>query len=274
MTHGGVSSGVNRIQAIFSQLRTARRGGVMPFICGGHPQPGDTARLLPVLERAGACVAEIGFPFSDPIADGPVIAAAMHESLGRGATPASVFAEIARARAGGLSMGVVGMISVSIAWRLTPAKLVEHALASGVDGFIFPDLPLEEGRDLIARVKDAGLMVSLLVSPTTPAARAEEIAAACSGFVYMLARAGITGESGAPPEIESRVAELRRATTLPIACGFGISSAEHVRAVVKHADAAIVGSALVRRLTDAGARGESVEQAAEAFVNGLAVGLA
>jgi tryptophan synthase alpha chain len=266
---------MGRIDEIFAGLRVGGRRGLMPFVCGGYPGPGSLGAVLAEVERAGACIAEIGFPFSDPIADGPVIAAAMHEALGRGATPRVVFDEVRAARdgAGVQKLGLVGMVSVSIVWRLGVERTVELAKQAGMDGFIFPDLPADEGPELIERVKGAGLTASLLVAPTTTPQRAERIVRACSGFVYMLARAGITGESSAPPEIGERVAMLRGMTDLPIACGFGISTAEHVRAVVAHADAAIVGSALVRRMGQAHAAGEDVAAAAGAMVGELARGL-
>lgn len=268
---------MNRIEAIFAGLRGAGRKGLMPFVCGGYPGPGVVSRLLPELGRAGACVVEIGFPFSDPIADGPVIAAAMHRALEQGCTPASVFAEAAAARegAGGAmdGVGLVAMVSVSIVWRVGIDEMVLQARRSGVDGFIFPDLPAEEGPELLARVRDAGLCAALLVAPTTSEARAARLVAASSGFVYLLARSGITGESGAAPEIGDRVRRLREMTDLPIACGFGISTAAHVRAVVAHADAAIVGSALVRRMGEAERAGEDVVAAGAGLVRELAAGL-
>lgn len=251
----------------------------MPFICGSHPRPGDTAKLLPAMAAAGASVVEIGYPFSDPIADGPVIAAAMHEALLAGATPAGVHAEVAAARAAGSSVGVVAMVSVSIVLRVGADRFIADAKRSGVDGFILPDVPLEECDDLLARVNDAGLTTSLLVAPASDARRAERIAKACSGFVYVLARAGITGDSGgaafATDTLAKRVRELRLATDLPLAVGFGISTAEQVRQVVRDAgaDAAIVGSALVRRLTDASRSGQDVVAAGEEFVRELARGL-
>ena len=251
----------------------------MPFICGSHPRPGDTARLLPALARAGATVVEVGYPFSDPIADGPVIAAAMHEALQAGATPSGVHAEIAAARKGGATIGVVAMVSVSIVWRIGAEKFVADAKGAGVDGFIFPDAPLEESANLLARVRDAGLTAALLIAPATDAHRAAQIASACSGFVYVLARAGITGGSnGAGPAVDSigqRLRELREATDLPLAVGFGISTAAHVRAVVHDAgaDAAIVGSALVKRMSDAAGAGRDAVAEGEAFVQELASGL-
>ena len=270
---------MSRLPTIFQSLRAANRKAIMPFICGSHPRPGDTARLLPAMARAGASVVEVGYPFSDPIADGPVIAAAMHEALLAGATPAGVHGEIAAARKVGATIGVVAMVSVSIVWRIGAEKFIADAKSAGVDGFIFPDVPLEESGNLLARVRDAGLTAALLVAPATDAPRAAQIAQACSGFVYVLARAGITGGSdGAAPAVDAigrRVRELREATDLPLAVGFGISTAAHVRAVVREAgaDAAIVGSALVKRMNEAArAEGDAVAEG-EAFVRGLAAGL-
>lgn len=281
---------MNRIEAVFAQLRASQRRALMPFVCGGHPGTGATAAVLPELERAGASVIEVGIPFSDPIADGPVIAAAMHAALKSGATPESVFAEVASVR-GRVNAGLVAMCSVSIVQRMggpgsggagsrgSPARgFVRRARAAGFDGLIIPDAPLEESGELIAAARDEGLMLSLLVAPTTPADRAARIAAACSGFVYLLARAGITGETAGTPQVAARVAALRRVTALPIACGFGIATPEHVRAVVGpppdgDADAAIVGSALVRVMDAAGGSGGDPVAAAGALVRGLCAGL-
>ncbi len=271
---------MSRIPIIFQSLRAANRKALMPFICGSHPRTGDTARLLPAMASAGASIVEIGYPFSDPIADGPVIAAAMHDALLSGATPAGVHAEVAAARAGGCNIGIVAMVSVSIVTRIGADRFITDARQAGIDGFILPDVPLEECDDLLAKVRDAGLTTSLLVAPATDAKRAERITRACSGFVYILARAGITGDTSgaaiATDSLASRVRELRSITDLPLAVGFGISNAEHVRQVVHGAgaDAAIVGSALVRRLSDAARAGQDVVGAGESFVRDLARGLA
>lgn len=251
----------------------------MPFVCGGHPSTDTTAKVIPALAKAGASIIEVGIPFSDPIADGPVIAAAMHEALSSGVTVKSVLESVAKARTDPASanVGLVAMVSVSIVYRVGIKRFVDDAKSAGFDGFIFPDAPLEESADFAGPVRDAGMTMSLLIAPTTPAERAAKIASACSGFVYMLARVGITGAGPQAgnldfSELAARVSQLRNVTDLPIACGFGIASADHVRATVQQAgaDAAIVGSALVKRMTDAGPK--AVDVAAE-MVKELALGL-
>lgn len=264
---------MNRIEAIFAGQRKEGRKGLMPFVCGGYPEAGVTGRALWELERAGASVVEVGIPFSDPIADGPVIAAAMHEAIQRGATWEGVLDEVRGYREGGGGVGVVAMVSVSIVWRCGATRFVEAAKSAGVDGFIFPDLPVEECGDLGAVVRGAGMTMSLLVAPTTAPERAELICRASSGFVYLMARTGITGESEGSIEIGDRVGMLRGCTGLPIACGFGIGSAEQVGEVVRHADAAIVGSAFVRRMGEAARVGEDSAEAAGRFCGELSRGL-
>ncbi len=238
---------MNRIEAVFSERRAAGLKTLAPFVVAGRPDVSSLGDVLRVAEEAGASIVEVGFPFSDPIADGPVIAESMHKALEGGATVEGVFRALGEAR-GSVSLGIVAMVSVSIVERMGHGAFVARAKDAGVDGFIFPDLPVEESDELLGVVRDAGLTASLLIAPTTPAERAARIARACSGFIYMIARTGITGERDEAPEIAGRVAELREVTDTAIACGFGISTAAQVRAVVEHADAAIVGSALVRRL--------------------------
>lgn len=274
---GVMAVGMQRIVEVFAGHRAARTRALMPFVCGGQPSVAATGGLIgsidAALGRAGGGVIEIGLPFSDPIADGPVIAAAMHRALEDGATVGSIFERVAGAR-DGVKSGLVAMASVSLVSGLGgAAAFTKRAAAAGFDGLIVPDAPLEESAALREAAGSAGLTLSLLVAPTTPPARAERIVAACSGFVYLLARSGVTGERGEAPDISGRVAMLRGMTDLPIACGFGISSAAQVRAVVAHADAAIVGSALVRRIGEAAELGEDVAAAAAGLVSELAEGL-
>lgn len=285
---------MTRTERILKASIGSVRARVMPFVCGGFPSPGTTERIVIALGSLGCPAIEIGIPFSDPIADGPVIAAAMHRVLnptgagGTGstkpatqpATPKRVFEEVARARAH-TTAALIAMVSYSIVVKHGEERFVGDAAAAGFDGFIVPDLPLEESDSLRSLASNAGCSLSLLVAPTTPADRAAQIAQACSGFVYLLARTGITGNAapvstsgeqrGANRDesLAQRVGMLRAVTSLPIACGFGISTREDVRRVLACADAAIVGSALVRAMDDADARGQDPVVAATAYVRGL-----
>lgn len=264
---------MNRIDAIFARARERNERLLMPFVCAGHPAAESTPDLLRTLQDAGAAIAEIGIPFSDPIADGPVIASAMHGALERGVTPATVFRQVESVRSR-LEIGLVAMVSASIVYRAGgPEGFARRAADAGFDGVIYPDVPLEESPELLGAARAAGLTATLLVAPTSSPERAEAVCRACSGFVYLLARTGITGERGEAPDVERRVSRLRQATQLPIACGFGISTPAHVRAVVAHADAAIVGSALVKRIGQAVERGEDVPAAVAAFTAELVAAL-
>ncbi len=263
---------MSRIDHIFSSLRTKNQRALMPFVCAGRPTLESLPRLLTGMERAGASIVEIGIPFSDPIADGPVIAAAMHEALLTGVTPKSVLETVRKARPS-TNLGLVAMVSVSIVQRWGMEKFAREASDAGFDGLIVPDAPIEEAAPIRAAADAAGLSLSLLVAPTTTPDRAKRIVAACSGFVYLLARTGITGERTDAPEIAEPVGQMRKLTDLPIACGFGISTADQVGSVVQHADAAIVGSALVRRIESALTEGADPIQTAETFVRDLSAGL-
>ena len=241
----GIIQCVNRIDTIFADLRAGQRKALMPFVVAGFPAPHTLGATLESLQKAGSSIVEIGIPFSDPIADGPVISQAMDLALRLGATPAAILKEVAAARAQ-LTIGIVAMVSVSIVQRQGNEKFV-HALAdAGFDGIIIPDLDLDCAAPLFAAAKDRGMSMSMLISPLTPPERITKIIALCRGFVYLLSRAGITGEQTGAPDVAEFVKRVRAQTNLPLAVGFGISTPEHVRAVVRHADAAIVGSALVK----------------------------
>lgn len=219
----------------------------MPYVTAGHPSLDATRAAIPRMAAAGADIIELGIPFSDPIADGPVIAAAMHRALKGGARLADVF-ELVRAVREETTVGLVAMVSDSIIERIGGERFVQRAAQAGFDGLIVPDIDVARAASLAARTKASGMAFAMLVAPTTPSERLPELLTLCSGFVYVLARLGITGERADLPDIAPRIEELRRLTDLPLAIGFGISNAEHVAHVTEHADAAIVGSALVRRM--------------------------
>jgi len=264
---------VSRVAEAFDRLRAEGRRGLAPFVVAGRPGLDRLGETLEALEGAGATMVELGVPFSDPIADGPVIAAAMHRALTDGGVrPHAILDAVAQAR-GRVTIPLVAMVSVSIVHRLGPAAFCRDAAAAGLDGLIVPDAPVDEAAPIRAEAAGAGLTFSHLVGPQTTGDRLARTVGASTGFVYLLARAGVTGERADAPDIAGRVAAIRTQTDLPVACGFGISTPEQVRAVVRHADAAIVGSALVRRIEDAILAGrDPVADAADAVAD-LARGL-
>ena len=239
-----------RIDDIFAELRGEGRTALMPFVTAGYPALEATAAVVPALEEAGAHIVELGIPFSDPIADGPVIAASMHEALLGGVTPTAVF-DVVRQLRSQTKLGLLAMVSDSIVHRMGAARFVSEAADAGFDGLIIPDIDVESAGTVGSLAQDHGMSLSLLIAPTTGEDRISRITSLCSGFVYLLARVGITGEREAAPDITDQVRMVRRHTDLPIAVGFGISRPEHVAAVTASADGAIVGSALVRRMGNA-----------------------
>ncbi len=262
---------MGRIDDIFAAAATDGRRLLMPFVVAGHPSLAATEALLPRLEAAGASVVELGIPFSDPIADGPVIARAMHEALEAGTRPADVLELVARVRPG-LSMGLVAMVSCSIIERLGASAFIHAAADAGLDGFIVPDADPAVAEGYAAACRERDLAFAMLVAPTTPPDRVARLTALSRGFVYLLARAGLTGERDGSPDVRAGLAAIRSQSNLPVACGFGISRPEHVAAVTagpEGAEAAIVGSALVRRLAEAA---DPVADA-EAFTRNLAEAL-
>lgn len=252
-----------------------RRKVLCPFLTAGYPSMEATPELMLAVERCGGGVIELGIPFSDPVADGPVIQASYTHALGRGATVAQALETVAAARKSGLKIPVVAMVSFSIIFKRGTEAFAKACRDHDLDGLILPDVPLEEAPAIAEAVRASGLKTCLLVAPTSAPQRRAAIARLCDGFVYYLSVSGITGERRAlPTDIGSNIAALRAVTEAPICVGFGISTAEQVRAVTEFADGAIVGSALVRRLAatvDAGIRAQS--QAVGTFVAELAKGL-
>lgn len=265
---------MNRIDRIFADLKSRGGKALMPFVTAGDPDLETTAALLPAMEAAGASIVELGIPFSDPIADGPVIQDSMAYALDHGVRVRKVL-EMVAAQREKLQLGIVAMVSFSIVHRFGLERFISEARDAGVDGFIFPDLSLSEAERIQQQVSAAGLIMSMLIAPTTGDERAKRIARASSGFVYVVSRAGITGESQElPPELPARLQSLRGVTDLPMTVGFGISNPQQVAQVVTVADAAIVGSAIVRRiagLRDAGQ--EAIVREVGTFVSELSGGL-
>jgi tryptophan synthase alpha chain len=261
-------TGVERMRDAFRPSGDAGpRCAVMPFVTAGYPDLEATRRFLAGARAAGADLVEVGIPFSDPIADGPVIAESMHEALLAGVTPAAIFEMTA-----GIpdAPPLVAMVSISIIERIGAAEFVAHAVEAGFAGFIVPDADPVAARELASLVERHGAGWCPLVSPTTSEPRRRELAASATGFLYLLARVGITGERSDAPDVGDGVAALRAVSRVPVAVGFGISRPEHVEAVARHADGAIVGSAIVRAMRDARASGGDAVDAALALVRSLA----
>jgi tryptophan synthase alpha chain len=262
-------SGLARISEAFAAARAAGRGALIPYLCAGDPDLRTTERMLGALGRAGADIIEVGIPYGDPLADGPTIAASAQRALDAGTTLEGVLETMGRAERAG-APPLIAFTYVNLVAQYGVERFADGLVAAGAAGAIVPDIPLEETAELRALFAARGLALPLLVAPTTPAARAEEIARASEGFVYIVSRLGVTGAKREPDFswIANRVASLRRATSQPLAVGFGISSAEHVRRSWEVADGAIVGSALIDAYANRPA-GEAVERAG-AFVATLA----
>jgi len=246
-------SSPNAIDALFQRLRAQRRKAFIPFITAGDPDIPATVQLAHALVQNGADLIEIGFPYSDPIADGPVIQASYTRALDRGVHVADMFAcarqiaelpEVSTTR-----VPLVAMVSCSLIHRRGHEAFLDQAQASGLSGAIVPDLPFDESAPLAQLAAARDFKLIHLVTPTTPQARAAEIARRSTGFLYCVSVTGITGErERVPDEIMGQLEWLRSQTALPLCVGFGISKPDHVRLLREVADGIIVGSALVRRL--------------------------
>ena len=233
-------------------LRAAERRALVPYVTAGHPDPEQTIALLQGLEHAGADVIEVGVPFSDPMADGPVIQASSQTALAHGMTYGRVLELIARAR---LGVPVVLFSYLNPLVAAGPDALVAAAQA-GVHGVLVTDLPVGADHEREAWLGSGPLAFIRLVAPTTPPERMALIARHGSGFVYLISRLGVTGaREDLPPDLAATVARLRGATSLPVCVGFGISRPDQARTVARLADGVVVGSAVVR------AAGEGIDRA-------------
>jgi tryptophan synthase alpha chain len=257
-----------RIETAFESLRAAGRTGLVTFVSAGDPDLPRSADVLRALDAAGADVLEVGVPFSDPLADGPVIQRASERALAAGATLERVLDLVGTTRAD-LRAPVVLFTYANPVVRMGLERFARRAAGAGVDGVLVLDLPIEEADGLRGALDACGLDTIFLLSPTTTRARIERAAALGRGFLYGISRLGVTGVrdqvSDGARELAGRVREV---TAMPLAVGFGISRPEHVAEVGRWADAAVVGSALVRVVADHGADADLPERVA-AYVRWL-----
>jgi tryptophan synthase alpha chain len=244
---------VSRLQDTFTRLRREKRPGLVTYVTAGDPDLERTAGVLCALDRGGADVLEVGVPFSDPLADGPVIQRATERALASGTTLTGVL-DLVRSIRAGIRAPIVIFSYANPILRLGAERFADRARDAGIDGVLILDLPIEEAGDFPAMLAARGIDTILLLSPTTTDDRLRRAAALGSGFLYAISRLGVTGARDALADgAEEMVARIRKVSDLPIALGFGISKPDHVREVGRWADAAVVGSALVDVIAREGA---------------------
>ncbi|NNU15832.1 tryptophan synthase subunit alpha [Parvularcula sp. ZS-1/3] len=239
---------MTRLSQTFDRLKSEGRTAFVPFIMAGDPNAETTEKLLHALPEAGADVIELGFPFTDPMADGPIIAEAGQRALALGQTLQGTLSMVKRFREAGHETPIVLMGYANPVLQ-HGESFASDAVEAGADGLILVDLPPEESETLDAQAKKAGLDVIRLATPTTRDERIDRVVERASGFLYYVAVAGVTGDrSAGADELGEAIARLRTKTSLPIAAGFGIKDAASARAAAQHADAVVVGSAIVKTL--------------------------
>lgn len=262
---------MNRLAESFAKAEGERRGNLIIYITAGDPDLETTAKLVPTLAEAGADTVELGIPFSDPLADGPIIQAAAQRALDRGCTVAGVLDCAAQIR-DRCDIPLVFMTCYNPVLQMGPEEFARSASQAGADGVLMTDLPPAEAGEWVEVLGANGLDSVFLVAPASTPARVELAARLTTGFVYCVSRPGVTGvRDELPEELTGLVARIRKTTDKPVAVGFGISKAEHVRSVCEIADGAIVGSAMVRTIAEADGRAAAIDAAA-AFARELAVG--
>jgi tryptophan synthase alpha chain len=246
----------NRIEDCFARLRKEKRKGLIPYICAGDPNLQKTVELSLALEKAGADVLELGLPFSDPLADGIVNQLAAQRSLAAGTTVRGVFDCVREIRRKS-QIPIVLYSYLNPIFQFGAEKFHREAEDAGIDGLLILDLPPEEDGDL-----SAGNLVHIrLIAPTTPADRMKNIAKSAKGFLYYVSREGVTGaRDSIASSLPEKIAELRKFSDLPVAVGFGISNPQQAREVAQHADAVVVGSAIVDLIAKHGNKPEMVEK--------------
>ncbi len=258
----------SRISAAFERIRAEKRTGLVTYVTAGDPDMARSADILCALDRAGADVLEVGIPFSEPLADGPVIQRATERALAAGATASGVLDLVTRIRST-VKAPIVLFTYANPVLRMGVDVFGDRARAAGVDGVLVLDLPIEEAgtfRDAMA-ARDIDMI--FLLSPTTTDARVKEAAKLGRGFLYGISRLGVTGTRDTVADgAEALAGRMRAATPLPIALGFGISSPEHVRQIGRFADAAVVGSGLVGVIAEAGKSPDLIERV-ESYVRWL-----
>ena len=241
---------MGRITERFARLKADKRAGLVAYVSAGDPDLATSYEILKGLPKAGADVIELGMPFTDPMADGPSIQLAGQRALKAGITVDATFDMVRRFRAEvDNDTPIVLMGYYNLVYQRGPERFCREAAAAGADGFILVDLPPEEVDELKPHAAKNGLDTALLTAPTTDDRRLPAVLKHSSGFVYFVSVLGITGSKSATEDaVRAHVARIKRHTQLPVGVGFGIKTPEQAAAVARHADAAIVGTAIVDRV--------------------------
>lgn len=254
---------MSRIQQAFDAVRRDRRGGMVTYVTAGDPDAKTSIQILIALAKNGADLLEVGVPFSDPLADGPVIQRATERALAAGMTLAGTL-DVVRAVRREIDTPIVLFTYANPVLRMDPEIFARDAKQAGVDGVLILDYPVEEAEPLRAPLVAAGLDPIFLISPTTTDGRIRRSAELGRGFLYVISRLGVTGARDTlADDVDALIGRVRAQSSLPVALGFGISSPEQVAKACASADAAVVGSALVNVIAEHGAAPDVAERAGE-----------
>ena len=265
---------MSRISTRFAKLQQESRKALIPYVTAGDPGPATTVPLMHAMVSAGADILELGVPFSDPMAEGPVIQRAMERALEHHVSLKDVLGMVAEFRQTDTETPVLLMGYLNPVEVMGYAEFAKRAAEAGVDGVLLVDLPPEEADALLVELKKSSLDIVFLVSPTTDEQRIEKIANVSSGFIYYVSLKGVTGAGHLDTdEVAERVNRIKAHSEIPVGVGFGIKDAESAARVAKVADAVVVGSALVKKVEESGGSADKLEDAISTLLKQIRTGI-
>ncbi|RJP29762.1 MAG: tryptophan synthase subunit alpha [Candidatus Omnitrophota bacterium] len=261
---------MNRIEKKFKELKRKNKKALVAFITAGYPSLSATEKLIIRLEQAGVDIIELGIPFSDPMADGPIIQESSQEALNKGVNVVNILQTVRRARKQ-VRLPLCLMTYYNPVFRYGQDRFVRDSVASGVDGLIVPDLPPDEAAGLIKKARKTGLDTIFFVSPTTSRERMKFIAKNTTGFIYYVSTTGVTGpRSNIPGDLLVNLRAIKNITSKPVCVGFGVSNRDQALKISRIADGVIVGSAIVKKIKECSKHPAFINKVA-AFVSSLKI---